>query len=50
MEEQGKRINIIKIAIFILAIVFIVIGIFNGSMDDVFIKASRICRECIGIG
>ena len=36
--------------ILLLALIFIIIGIFNGSFDDVFIKASNICTECIGLG
>ena len=32
------------------AVVFIVLGIFNGSMQDVLVKASAICTECIGMG
>ena len=34
----------------ILAVICIILGIFNGSMRDVFIKASKICTECIGLG
>ena len=33
-----------------LAIVFIVVGIFNGGMADVLGKAIRLCTECIGLG
>lgn len=36
--------------IFLIAVILIIIGIFNGSFDDVFIKASNICTECIGLG
>ncbi len=32
------------------AIVFIVVGIFNGGMADVLGKAIRLCTECIGLG
>ncbi|MBQ8079164.1 MAG: thioredoxin [Oscillospiraceae bacterium] len=32
------------------AILFIVIGIFNGSMKDVLVKAIKICTECVGLG
>ena len=42
--------NIVKAVVLVLAIAFIVVGIFNGSMSDVFIKASKICTECIGLG
>lgn len=39
----------IRLAVFIVAIVFIGVGIANGGMDDVFIKAAKICTECIGL-
>ena len=42
--------NIIRIAVILMAIILIIIGIFNGSFNDVFIKASKICTECIGLG
>ena len=32
------------------AIIFIVIGIFNGGYGDILGKAVKICQECIGIG
>ena len=35
---------------FALAVLFIVLGIFNGGMDDVWSKAAAICTECIGLG
>ena len=39
-----------RLTIFVLAIAFIVIGIFNGGMADVLYKAINICTECIGLG
>ncbi len=40
----------VKIAVFVIAIVFIAAGIFNGSMEDMLIKAVNICTECVGLG
>ena len=40
----------VRFAIFAVALAFIVIGIFNGSADDVLKKAIVICTECIGLG
>ena len=42
-----KRFRTIMIA---AALICIIIGMLNGSMSDVFIKASKICTECIGLG
>ena len=52
MADKGTKesVNKVRLAVLVLAIVFIVVGIFNGSMSDVLIKASKICTECIGLG
>ena len=47
---EGHTVYIIRGAIFIAAIVFIILGISNGSMNDVLGKAVQICTECIGLG
>lgn len=39
-----------KIALACLIVVFIIVGIVNGGMDDVIAKANKICSECIGLG
>ena len=57
-REQGatfskKRAYIllaVRCSVFALAVLFIVLGIFNGGMDDVWSKAAAICTECIGLG
>ena len=36
--------------VFVLAVVFIVLGIVNGGANDVLVKAINICTECIGLG
>ena len=40
----------IRIILLITAIIFIVIGIWNGGAEDVLKKAIAICTECIGLG
>ncbi len=40
----------IQLSIFAVAIVFIIAGISNGGMQDVWKKAAEICAECIGLG
>ena len=47
---EGSNLSKVRLAIIGLAILFIIIGIFNGSLMDVLIKASKICTECIGLG
>ena len=37
-------------ALFVVAVVLIVLGVLNGGMEDVLAKAIRICTECIGLG
>ena len=39
-----------RLTILVLAITFIIIGMFNGGMADVLYKAINICTECIGLG
>ena len=40
----------IRIAVAVVAIAFIILGIFNGGIADVLAKAINICTECIGLG
>ena len=37
-------------ALLALALALIVLGVLNGGLRDVFIKAANICTECIGLG
>ena len=39
-----------RVVVFALAVAFIIWGVLNGSMYDVFAKAIKICTECIGLG
>ena len=51
-EETPKasRLLYVRIALYAAAAVLIVLGIGNGGMRDVLIKAINICTECIGLG
>ena len=49
-EQQALPVKAIRCAILVIAVVFIVLGIFNGSAEDVLTKAVKICTECIGLG
>ena len=52
VSERGEEIAVllIRIAVFAVAVAFIVLGALNGGADDVLNKAIRICTECIGLG
>ena len=49
-KKTNKAVNILRIVILLLAVIFIVLGANNGSANDVFGKAVNICTECIGLG
>ena len=49
-KKSGHAVWIIRLAVLAVAIVFIILGIVNGGMNDVLQKAIRICTECIGLG
>ena len=49
-DAGGERLGRIRAIVLSVAAVFVVVGIFNGSMVDVLIKATKICTECIGLG
>ena len=40
----------VMINLVIVGVTLFVIGIFNGGLNDVLIKAINICTECIGLG
>lgn len=47
----NKRfVNILRISIIILAIIFVVFGVFSDGTADVLAKAKAICTECVGLG
>lgn len=49
-KKKAMPLVFIRCAILVIAVVFIVVGIFNGSANDVLAKAIKICTECIGLG
>jgi hypothetical protein len=46
----ARNVNAVRIVLLVLAVVFIIVGIRNGSMMAVVNKAIRICTECVGLG
>lgn len=49
-KHERKSVLVIRCVVLAVAILFIVLGILNGGIDDVLGKAIRICTECIGLG
>lgn len=48
--EKTTGRNVIRVIIAAAAVVLIVLGVMNGGMFDVLVKAINICTECIGLG
>lgn len=48
--ENPKAKRALQAALIAAALVFIVLGVINGSAKAVLIKAVNICTECIGLG
>ena len=51
-EKTSKKANLIVISAVLLlaAALLIALGVLNGSLNDVLMKAINICSECIGLG
>lgn len=48
--QKGSHVSSIRTALLIVAVLFIVLGVMNGGLRDVLVKAINICTECIGLG
>ncbi len=48
--EKTTGRNVIRVIIAAAAVVLIALGVMNGGMFDVLVKAINICTECIGLG
>ena len=44
------RTAMLRGVLLVLALGLIVLGVLNGGLRDVFIKAANLCTECIGLG
>ena len=49
-EKPAQNLNALRWVLLAVAVIFIIIGIRNGSMMAVVNKAIRICTECVGLG
>lgn len=47
---SAKALWAIRCVVLAVALLFVMLGIFNGGMTDVLEKAIKICTECIGLG
>ncbi len=47
---SNKPKTVLRAALYVLAIGFVIWGISNGGMRDVLFKAINICTECVGLG
>ena len=47
---KAKKLQVVKITLLIAAVIFVIAGIRNGSMEDTLIKAINNCTECVGLG
>ncbi len=48
--DKPSTVWAVRGSVLVLSVVFIILGVQNGGMRDVFAKAVRICTECIGLG
>ena len=49
-EKDPKGRNLARAVLYAAAVVLLVMGVMNGGMRDVLVKAVNICTECIGLG
>ena len=50
LQEKPLPASVLRADLYAAAIVFIVLGVMNGGLYDVLVKAINICTECIGLG
>ena len=47
---HNKTIRAVQAGLLILAAGLIALGVRSGEVQTVFVKATRICMECVGLG
>ena len=50
VAKPVKNVSVLRWILLAIAVIFIIVGIRNGSMTAVVNKAIRICTECVGLG
>ena len=48
--REAPKTAVLRGALYAAAVLFIVLGVLNGGLHDVLVKAIHICTECIGLG
>ncbi len=49
VSEKPRR-TVARAALYAAALAFLALGVLNGGLNDVLVKAINICTECIGLG
>lgn len=49
-QKKIPWVRIARISLAVAGIALVILGVFNGSMQEVLTKAIKICTECIGLG
>ena len=50
MQVSSRHATSLRAVLLAAAVVFLVLGVLNGSLRDVLLKAINICTECVGLG
>lgn len=49
-KKKAPILLVARLALLVIGVALFILGTQNGSMQEVFIKATKICTECIGLG
>ena len=49
-EKANRKLGLVRTILLLAALVFILVGVWNGGARDVLYKAVKICTECVGLG
>ena len=50
VKREKEILLVVRCAVLVIGLVFVIVGMVNGGMADVVQKAIKICTECIGLG
>jgi len=49
-QQADRKTRILRTAVLAIALVLIILGILNGSLEDMLAKGAAVCTECVGLG